>query len=84
MLFNDKNSIYNYLLIKGFETKKINYFNCSKFFKTKIKNKFKNSEKFENELLCLPNNNKINQRYIDQLFKNIENFYSINNNKSFN
>ena len=78
VLFNDKNSIHNYLLIKGFETKKINYFNCSKFFKSKIKNNFKNSEMFENELLCFPNNNKINHRYIDKLFNEIKEFYKKN------
>ena len=44
---------------KGFDLKKIHYFNCGKEFKTKFK--CVNSERAENEILCLPNHNKINK-----------------------
>ena len=61
---------------KGFDLKKIHYFNCGKEFKTKFK--CVNSERAENEILCLPNHNKINKYYIDRLINEIEIFYKNN------
>ena len=61
---------------KGFDLKKIHYFNCSKEFKTNLK--CINSERIENEILCLPNHNKINRLYINRLINEIEIFYKNN------
>ena len=76
ILLKEKKKIQKYLMKKGFDLKKIHYFNCSKVFKTNIK--CVNSERFENEILCLPNHNKINRNYIDRLINEIEIFYKNN------
>ena len=76
ILLKEKKKIHKYLMKKGFDLKKIHYFNCSKVFKTNIK--CVNSERFENEILCLPNHNKINRNYIDRLINEIEIFYKNN------
>lgn len=73
LLFKTKNSIHNYLTHRGFELKKINYFDCSKLFDNK--ELFPYSNKYENELLCLPNHEKISFEYIDKLINEIKLFY---------
>tara|TARA_B110000967_G_scaffold60292_1_gene61887 strand:+ start:44 stop:1291 length:1248 start_codon:yes stop_codon:yes gene_type:complete len=72
-LFKDKEKLHQYLFTKGFDTKKIQYFDCSKEFKGKFI--CTNSKKFENEILCLPNHNKINNIYIDKIANEIKKFY---------
>ena len=76
VLFKKKEKIHKYLMGKGFDLKKIHYFNCSKEFKSKFK--CINSERIENEIICLPNNEKINKLYINSLVKEIKTFYKNN------
>ena len=76
VFFKEKKKIHKFLMQKGFDLKKIHYFNCSKEFKTKFK--CVNSQRAENEILCLPNHNKINKYYIDRLINEIEIFYKNN------
>ena len=73
VLFKHKEKLHRYLFKKGFDTKKIQYFDCSREFKGKFT--CKNSKKFENEILCLPNHNKINNIYIDKITNEIKKFY---------
>ena len=76
VLFKKKEKIHKYLMSKGFDLKKIHYFNCSKEFKNKYK--CYNSERIEKEILCLPNHEKINNYYIDNLINEIKIFYKDN------
>lgn len=76
VLLKQKEKIHKYLMKKGFDLKKIHYFNCSKEFKSK--QKCYNSERVEKEILCLPNHNKINNYYIDKLTEEIRIFYKNN------
>ena len=73
VLFKNKDHLYKHLLKKGFDTKKVHYFNCAKTFN--FKEKFPNSQRIENEILCLPNNSEIDRIFIDKLIKEIELFY---------
>lgn len=76
VLFKKKEKIHKYLMNKGFDLKKIHYFNCSKEFKSNYK--CLNSERVEKEILCLPNHEKINNYYIDKLINEIKIFYKNN------
>ena len=76
VLFKKKEKIHKYLMSKGFDLKKIHYFNCSKEFKSNYK--CLNSERVEKEILCLPNHEKINNYYIDKLINEIKIFYKNN------
>ncbi len=72
-LFKKKEKIYAYLMRKGFDLKKVHYFNCSSEFKSK--SKCVNSDRIEKEVLCLPNHEKINKFYINHLIDEIKIFY---------
>ena len=74
ILTENKNSLYKYLLNRGFELKYIHYKDCSKTFKTKGKLNI-NASLFEKKLLCLPNHSKINKNYIINVSNAINNFY---------
>lgn len=76
VLFRKKEKIHKYLMEKGFDLKKIHYFNCAKEFKNK--SQCNNSERIENEILCLPNHYKIDNHYINRLIKEIKIFYKNN------
>jgi len=39
---------------------------------------FSNAEKYENEIICLPNHRKITKKYIDYIIDMVSNFYSKN------
>ncbi len=76
VLFKKKEKVFKYLIKRGYDLKKIHYFNCSKEFKSKFK--CINSERIENEIMCLPNHEKINKLYINRLVKEIKTFYKNN------
>ena len=57
ILVEDKYKLNKFLLTKGIEMRSIYYANCSKLFK--MNNKSPNAEKYEKEILCLPNHKKI-------------------------
>lgn len=76
VLFKKKEKVFKYLIKRGYDLKKIHYFNCSKEFKSKFK--CINSERIENEIMCLPNHEKINKLYINSLVKEIKTFYENN------
>ena len=61
---------------KGFDLKKVHYFNCSSKFKSK--SKCLNSDRVEKEVICLPNHEKINKFYINNLIDEIKIFYKNN------
>lgn len=77
ILVTNKKKLNSFLLKKGFELRYIYYKNCELIFK---KSNFicKNSKLFEEAMVCLPNHGKINYSYIDELIKNIDNFYKFN------
>jgi len=72
-LFQDKDKLHQHLFKQGFDTKKIQYFDCIKEFKSNII--CVNSKMFENEILCLPNHNKISNIYINKIANEIKKFY---------
>ncbi len=73
ILFTRKDKLHKYLLKKGFDLKKIHYFNCSSVIGSKFQ--CANSQRIEDEILCLPNHEKINELYIDNIIKEIKTFY---------
>jgi dTDP-4-amino-4,6-dideoxygalactose transaminase len=73
ILVKNKKKLNKYLLKKGIETRIIYYRNCSKVFNID-KAKTKNSEMYENEILCLPNHKKITRKYIDYIIEEISSF----------
>ena len=66
-----------FLLSKGIETRIHYYKNCEKIFEQN-KDLCVNSEKYENEIICLPNSEKISTTYMDYIVKMISIFYSQN------
>ncbi len=74
ILVKDKNDLNDYLLDKGIEIRLKHYYNCQKMFK--IGKKCVNAERYEKELVCLPNHPKISLSYIDFIVKNIEVYHS--------
>ncbi len=74
ILVKNKKSLNNYLLKKGIEVRFKHYYNCQKLFK--VGNKCINAERYEKELICLPNHPKISLSYIDSIVKNIEVYHS--------
>ena len=79
VLFKNKDHLYKHLLKKGFDTKKVHYFNCAKTFN--FKEKFPNSQRIENEILCLPNNSEIDRIFIDKLIIKKLSYFMTKNNK---
>ena len=73
VLVKDKERLNKFLLNKGIELRSIYYTNCSKLFKKK--NKFLNAEKYKKEILCLPNHEKIQKKYIYFIINSISEFY---------
>ena len=73
ILVKDKEKLNKFLLTKGIELRSIYYMNCSKLFKTK--NKFPNAKKYESEIICLPNHEKIKKEYILFIKNCIIDFY---------
>ena len=65
----------NFLLSRGIETRSYHYRNCEKIFYKKNKLACLNSEKYENEIICLPNHNKISLKYMDYIVKMVSIFY---------
>ena len=74
VLVKDKNDLNDYLLDKGIEVRFKHYYNCQKLFG--FGTDCINAEKYEKELICLPNHPKISLSYIDFIVKNIEVYYS--------
>ena len=73
VMFKNRDKLYTYLLKKGFDTKKVHYFNCAKSFKDK--GNYPNAQRAQNDILCLPNNLEIDQIFINRLVEEIELFY---------
>ena len=76
VLVKNRSKLNNFLLKNGIETRLYYYKNCEKIFSGKIKLSCLNSEKFENNIICLPNGEKITFEYIDYIIKKISDFYS--------
>ncbi len=76
VLFNNRNKLHIYLFEKGFDTKLVHYFDCSRVFNSKTI--CKNSHLVEKRILCLPNHSKINKNYIKAIVKEISFFYQRN------
>ena len=74
ILVKNKKDLNNYLLKRGVEVRLKHYYNCQKMFITG--KKCINAEKYEKELVCLPNHPKISLSYIDFIVKNIEVYHS--------
>ena len=77
ILVKNKKKLNDYLLKDGIEIRYLYYQNCEKIFINKIY-KCNNSEKYEKELICLPNNKKITFQYIDRVVNRIKLFYKPN------
>ena len=76
LLVKNRLKLNKFLLEKGIETRFYYYKNCEKIFRKKRNLTCINSEKFENEILCLPNHKNISLEYIDYIIKMISIFYS--------
>jgi len=82
LLVKDRAKLNNFLLNNGIESRLYYYKNCEKIFNKKIKSRCLNSQKYENEIICLPNSEKITLKYIDYIARIILIFYSKKNNFS--
>ena len=76
IIVNNKNKLKNYLFDMGIETKMIQYVDCEKIFKHKVKSK--SLKNYENKILCLPNHKNISKKYIVYVVKCINDFYENN------
>ena len=76
VLFNNREKLHLHLFKEGFDTKIVHYFDCSKLFNSKTK--CNNSKLVEKKILCLPNHDKINKYYIQNIVRNINLFYQKN------
>ena len=74
-LVKNRLKLNNFLLKNGIETRLYYYKNCEKIFFDKRKPYCLNSQKFENNIICLPNGEKITFKYIDYIIQKISNFY---------
>ena len=83
IIVKDKFKLNSFLLRKGIETRSYHYRNCEKIFYKKNKLFCLNSQKFENQILCLPNHNKISFEYMDYIINTIAAFYLNNNKKKY-
>jgi len=75
ILVKNRSKLNNYLLKNGIETRLYYYKNCEKIFFNKKKLGCLNSQKFENNIICLPNGEKITFEYIDYIIQKIYDFY---------
>ena len=76
ILVKNKKKLNNFLLESCIEIRYLYYQNCEKIFKSNFY-RCVNSEKYENELICLPNNSKITFQYIDLIINRIKLFYKL-------
>ena len=75
ILVKNKKNLNKFLLNHGIETRTVYYRNCNKIFnKQKLQSSI--AEKYENEIICLPNHKKITKKYIDYIVDTVSNFYS--------
>ncbi len=74
LLVKNKKSLNKYLLKNGIEVRYKHYYNCEKLFNNN-KN-CTNAERYENELICLPTNPKIDFSYMDKVIYKINQYYS--------
>ena len=74
ILVKSRSKLNDFLLKNGIETRLYYYKNCHKIF-VKTKPYCSNSQKFENEIICLPNGEKISFKYMDYIVEKISNFY---------
>ena len=81
LLIKNKIELNSFLLSKGIETRSYHYRNCEKIFTKNNKLSCMNSEKYENQIICLPNHKKISLEYMDYVVKMIKVFY-LNNIKN--
>ena len=79
ILVKHKRKLNQFLLNKGIETRYLYYNNCENIFNQKQKKTCFNAEKYEKELICLPNHRKISFKYMDYIIKSIETFCSKKN-----
>ena len=75
ILVKSREKLNRFLLKKGIETRLHYYKNCEKIFK-KTEKLCINSEKYENEIICLPNSEKVSLKYIDYIVNMVSTFYS--------
>ena len=75
ILVKNRSKLNNFLLKSGIETRLYYYKNCEKIFSDKRKPSCINSKKYENNIICLPNGEKITFKYIDYIIKKISSFY---------
>ena len=75
ILVKNREKLNHFLLKKGIETRLYYYKNCEKIFK-KTEKLCINSEKYENEIICLPNSEKVSLKYIDYIVNMVSAFYS--------
>jgi len=75
ILVKDKINLNKFLLNNGIETRTVYYRNCNKIFNIQ-KLQSSTAEKYENEIICLPNHRKITKKYIDYIIDAVSNFYS--------
>ena len=83
IMVKDKFKLNSFLLHKGIETRSYHYRNCEKIFYKKNKLFCLNSQKFENQILCLPNHSKISFEYMDYIINTIAAFYLNNKKKKY-
>lgn len=73
IMIKNKKKFNQFLLNHGIEVRYIYYRDCERIFNSK-NFKCKNANLFEKELLCLPNNKRVNYNYINKIVKNIRIF----------
>ena len=83
LIVKDKAKLNNHLLKKGIEVRSYHYRNCEKIFSKRKRLSCLNSQKYENQILCLPNHNKISFEYIDYIIDTISTFYLNKNQKNY-
>ncbi len=76
LLVKDKNKLNNFLLNRGIEVRSYHYRNCEKIFIKGKRLSCKNSQNYENQIICLPSHKRIKLEYIDYIVKTIADFYS--------
>ncbi len=74
VLVKRRDDLNKYLLENGIEARVYYYKNCEKIF-SKRKVKCKNTNRYDQELICFPNHKKIGKNYIDYLTNKILAFY---------
>lgn len=65
ILVDNKYKFHNFFIERNIELRLYHYYNCEKIFSKK--STCNNSEVLSNQLVCLPNHNKISYTYIDEI-----------------